>query len=202
MKRYNRKLSKSKRKIPLLIVSIICTILFCIFILDKAGVVGVFTKKTDHNLSKEDKEAKTTSKAPSAQENYKEGGERQPGNTLNENRGSSIIKDTNGNIPNSVNQNQSISSATGEITVYTPSSGSLIKSGQVIAGSSALQRVTYRVLDDISGMISIGELRVINGRFSGEIDFDTSAKNGRIDIFATRSDGSEYSSVEIPIIFK
>lgn len=185
----------------IILLGIVVLLLSVGFILSKTGVITLFSQKDPHS-TKEDKDAKTTSKTPTAQADYSEGGDRQPGNSLNENKGSSVIKDTRGNIPANINTNQSITSSTGEITVYAPSKNSLIKKGQIIAGTSTLPRITYRVLDDVTGMIAMGELSVVNGKFSGTIDFNTSSKDGRIDIFATRSDGSEYSTVEVPINFR
>lgn len=150
----------------------------------------------------EDSKAKTTSTTKSAQADFENGGDRQPGNTLNENKGESVIKDDKGNIPNDINTSQPISSKTGEITIYTPAQNSLINSGQTIAGTSSLQKVSYRVLDNISGMISTGDLSVVNGKFSGQITYTTNATSGRIDVFASRADGSEYSAIEIPVRFK
>jgi hypothetical protein len=43
---------------------------------------------------------------------------------------------------------------------------------------------------------------VVNGKFSGQITYTTNATAGRIDIFASRADGSEYSNIEIPVRFK
>jgi hypothetical protein len=195
--------NNKRKKLIIVSVVVIVLILSVGLILDKTGTVKIFThNKSDTANFKEDKDAKTTSKTPSAQADYSDGNEREPGNTLNENEGTGVIKDTNGNIPKNIDTSQPVSSSSGEITVYTPASNSLIKAGQVIAGTSTLPRVTYRVLDDVTGMIAMGELNVVSGKFSGTIDFNTSSKNGRIDIFATKSDGSEYSTVEIPIVFR
>lgn len=194
--------NNSRKKITTIIL-IMVVLLCAFFTLEKTNTTHFFTwGHSNSKESQEDKNAKTTSSVPTAQEDYSSGDERQPGNDQSENKGSSIIKDTGGNIPSDTETNQSISSSTGEITIYTPIKDSLIKKGQTIAGTSTLPKITYRILDNVTGMIAMGDLTVINGKFSGTIDFNTSSKDGRIDVFATRPDGSEYSNVEIPIIFR
>ncbi len=193
---------RNKKKIFIILLVVIFIALLVVFILDRTNTVELFGNNSKPESTQEDKDATTTSKTPSAQSDYTDGDERQPGNTLNENKGTSVIRDTNGNIPGSVNTSNPITSSTGEITAYTPGANSIVKSGQVVAGASTLPKITYRVIDDISGMIAMGDLSVVNGKFSGTIAFDTTAKTGRIDIFATKSDGSEYSTVEIPIKFR
>jgi len=145
--------------------------------------------------------AKTTSTEPSAQSDFSAGdSDKQPGNTQNESRGTALVKDT-GNT-NVGTANTAITSDTGEITVYSPSKNGIIAGGAVLSGKSTLPKVEYRIIDSISGVIATGSLVVKDGVFSGKISFDTNAADGRIDIFATRADLSEYSTVEIPIKFK
>ncbi|MCA9348509.1 hypothetical protein KC867_03810 [Candidatus Saccharibacteria bacterium] len=203
MKKYKSqsKINKNK-KIILLLVAIVLVAIISFIALHKTGKISLFSQNNTTESNTEDKEAQTTSNTPTAQAEYSEGDEREPGNTVHENRGSSAINDTQGNIPSGISTNQPISSNSGEITVYSPVKESLLRSGQVVAGASTLPRVTYRVIDNVSGMIAMGELSVVNGKFSGTIDFDTSSQDGRLDIFATRPDGSEYSVIEVPIRFR
>lgn len=192
-----------KRKVITTLVMLPTVAGLTLLVLETTGTTTLTNRlKNNEKNSLEEQEATTTSDTPTAQPSFSEGEEREPGNSLNENRGNSVILDTGGSLPANTDTSQPTKSATGEITVYSPAKNAQIKKGHLIAGSSSLPKITYRVIDDISGMIAMGELTVSNGRFSGTIDFETSSKNGRIDIFATRADGSEYSTVEIPITFR
>lgn len=195
--------SKNKRMIAL-IAFVLFLAIISLLILHKTNTINLFnlSRENERQITEDDKNAKTTSSTPTAQEDYSDGDEREPGNSLNENRGSSNISDLNGQIPQGTSTSSSTSSATGEITVYTPANNSQIETGQTIAGTSTLSKVAYRVIDDVSGMIAMGELSVVNGKFSGRINFDTSSSSGRIDIFATKPDGSEYSPIEILVRFR
>lgn len=175
-----------------------CTLIFATF--ELTGTTHFF--RNSSGLGKDtDLTAKTTSTAPSAQADFSAGdSNKQPGNTQNENRGTALVEDTgNTNVETTSN---AITSDTGEITVYSPSKNGVIAGGTVLSGKSTLPKVEYRITDSISGVIVTGSLVVKDGVFSGKISFDTNATDGRIDIFATRADLSEYSTVEIPIRFK
>lgn len=147
---------------------------------------------------------KTTSEQPSAQENYSstesDDNKSLPGNTLGENRGSATVQDNGGS--GSTQTANPIVSTTGEITVFSPSLNGLVKSGQSISGESNLSKINFRIIDSISGVIASGELTVVNGKFSGTTSYTTNAKEGRIDIFGTKTDGTEFSNIEIPVRFQ
>ena len=147
-------------------------------------------------------QAQTTSDAPSAQSDFNNGDERQAKAQDQTNRGNSIIIDNQGDIPNDISRNNPKVSESGEITVFSPTDNSLLSNGQILSGTSTLPKINYRVIDDISGMITIGELAVVNGSFSGAITFDTLADTGQIDIYATQVNGVEFSNIAIPVRFK
>ena len=161
-------------------------------------------KKSVSTEQSQEEKPKTTSTQESAQSEYspkeQDDNKAVPGNTLNENRGSATVTDNSGTsvTPNA----KPLVSSTGEITVYSPVSGGVVKSGQTISGESKLSKVNFRIIDSISGVIASGELSVVNGKFSGTPIYTTNAKEGRIDIFATKTDGTEYSNVEIPVRFQ
>lgn len=149
-----------------------------------------------------DTTSKTTSTAPTAQANFTDGNEREPGNTLHENKGSGEIVDKEGQVNDSISTTDPLVSSTGQISLFTPKQNARLKSGDDIAGASKLKTVSYRIIDDISGVIASGILKVKNGRFSGSITFTTAAKEGRLDIFGAKTDGSEFSNIEVPVTFK
>ena len=173
-----------------------------VLILVLAAGTGVYAymRNNDSDYVYGPDEARTTSEEPTAQPDFTDGTDREAGNSLNEFEGSGGITDSNG--ADSSDTSQPIVSDTGEITVYLPHKNSLIKPGQEVSGTSKLSKVSYRIIDDLTGMIGTGELKVVDGKFSGKLQFDTGAKEGRLDIFGTKEDATEFSSVEIPVRFK
>src|SRR5690606_2232237 len=111
--------SKINKKAILIAVFLVLIGVLSTVILQKTGRINLLSRANTVSPSKEDEDAQTTSTAPTAQSDYSEGDDRQPGNTNHENRGSSVINDTQGNIPSGVNMNQSISSNSGEIVAYS-----------------------------------------------------------------------------------
>lgn len=174
-----------------------------LFILEKTGTTDLiknpsFLKKTNANKNQD---AQTTSTAPSAQSDYTSSDTtKDAGNTLNENRGQAGASDTSGQ--SSSNTSSPRTSSTGEITVYLPLDNATVKSGQEISGTSTLPQVSYRVVDSISGVIGEGTLNVVNGKFSGSLSITSNATEGRIDVFGTKSDLTEFSNIKIPVRFQ
>lgn len=145
-------------------------------------------------------EPKTTSQIDSAQKDYSSGSSREPVPTQND-KGSAEVSDNKGEISSTIDSELWTYSDTNEITLYTPGNNQLLKSGDVVEGESSLDSVNFRLIDNVSGVISMGQISVVDGKFSGTINFNTKATEGRLDIYATSVDGSEYSSLEIPINF-
>lgn len=191
----------SKRKIntrkALFILCIVLLLVLVAYGLELKGVTNLFGR-TNSTLKES---AQTTSDEPSAQSDYSDGGERDPGNTLREGRGSVTVTDNHGTP--STNTSAPTTSDSGEITVYLPTQNSIIsKNKQELSGTSVLPTISYRVIDSKTGVIATGTVEVVNGRFSATLSFSTTASEGRIDIYATKEDGTEYSSVLIPVRFQ
>ena len=193
---------RNKKKIVIIAASSVLVIALILVVLDRTNTISIFSKNGQSETDSKDSDAKTTSTTPSAQEDFKDGGDRQSNVKTNEDRGSGIITDQGGQIPSSVDKGQPITSSSGQITVFSPAKNSLIAPGQLLTGTSTLPRINYRIIDDVSGMITLGELAVQGGNFSGTIDFNTTATTGQIDIYATRDNGVEFSNIEIPIRFR
>lgn len=198
MKYQNKRLqNKHKRlRIVAIVALVLVLIAAVVFALEKTKVINLY-ERTPEAASDT---PKTTSDVPSAQEDFTSDEERTPGNTLNENAGYGDVVDNNGNIGN-VDTASPLVSKTGEISVYTPRTDGVISTKQQLAGKSSLPKVSYRLIDSVTGVIASGELNVVNGNFSGSIVYTTSAKEGRLDIFGTREDFSEFSNIEVPIRF-
>lgn len=161
--------------------------------------IGFLILKNDKNPAQS--EDKTTSTAPSAQEDFTGGGDRPVASTP-EDKGTASVSDTQGQQSTAPDKSQWSSSSTGEITVYTPSKDKLLVSGDVISGESTLSIINYRIIDNVSGMISQGQLSVVNGKFSGTVSFTTTATGGRLDIYGATDSGKEFGNVEIPVRFR
>lgn len=193
--------TRKKVLITLLILALLITTLF---ILEKKGVTNFYTKKPQPDNTK------TTSEARSAQSDFNidemgdnaDDGGRQAGNTIREDEGSAGIKDTSGSIDDSIDTSDPIISSTGEITLYTPKQNSTVGQQVTVAGTSSLDTVMYRVSDDVSGLISSGSLRVVDGKFSGTLRIETNGKNGQLDFYGIKSDGNEYSNIAVTLKFK
>lgn len=177
--------------IGLLLVGIIGTVLF---ILEKNQFINIFgdNKSTTDNTQ-------TTSEEPSAQSSFSNGGERE---IIQSNKNEGFVTDSNGDVPSIPPQSQWSVSKSGIITVYGPIQNSILKNGQSITGKSTSSTVNFRLIDDATGVIAEGNLKVINGQYAGTFDFDTKASEGRLDVFTANTDGVESNVVEIAIRFK
>lgn len=184
-------------------------IIITLLILALLGVTLVVSERLNitnffgNNLDNLDAASKTTSTEPSAQADFSEGSNENKGeaaNSLKENKGSAVVSDQRG--AGATPTTNPITSQDGNITLFTPGHGAVLKSGASLSGSSKLSLISYRIIDSASGVIASGELRVVEGKFSGTITFDTAASEGRLDIYATKTDGTEFSNIEVPIKFQ
>jgi len=165
--------------------------------LELTGKTTIFLNRSQHTV---DKTSKTTSDAPTAQADFSEGDNRQPNTNSDSNEGT--LTDNQGSIGSIPSQNQWTISPNGSITVYTPNANASLASGSVLSGKSVIPKVSFRLIDNVSGVIAQGDIAVINGNFSGTFNFSTNASEGRLDIFNMREDGTEVNNVEIPVRFK
>lgn len=173
-------------------VGVVLVLLIGAFLIYKRGQQAA-------NESNQYPSAQTTSTAPTAQSNFSGGNDR-PISDSNKNEGT--VTDNEGNVGETPSQDQWTTSNSGQITIYMPAKDSVIKDGDKITGVSSLSTVNFRLIDDATGVIAEGRLNVVNGKFAGTFDFSTTATEGRIDVYSTRADGTEFSNIEIPIRFK
>lgn len=164
------------------------------------AVAGFFIykyKMADKKLV--DDTAKTTSDSPSAQSNFKSDDTREP--TTSSQKPEISVSDTGGST-----QVQSsaapLTSKDGAITVSSPTSGALFNSGSSLVGRANVSKVSYRLIDNVSGVTATGDLSVNGGNFSGKFSFSTKATEGRLDVFQTGAGGIEKSIIEIPVKFR
>ncbi len=190
-----QKLNKKTVLITLLIVALLFTVLL---VLEKKSIINIYSKDGPAITEAEE----TTSTAETAQSDFTGTDDRMPGNTLDENKGSGGIVDDSGSVGGNIDMSNPIVSSTKEITLYSPKSNASVANGIEVSGNSTLPKISYRIIDNISGVISMGELVVNGGRFAGKLSVETSASDGRIDFYATKQDGVEFSNIEVPVRFK
>lgn len=146
--------------------------------------------------------AKTTSKEPTAQEDYTTGKDRPTSTGNSNNQGGAV--DTKGKPTEPVPDDESTwtKSASGEITLKQPTNGTSLASGAQIAGSSNLAAVQYRLVDDQVGVIAQGTLNTTDGNFSGNLQFTARGTSGKLVVFNyDRVTGAEQNSISIPLTF-
>lgn len=165
-----------------------------------AIAVYFFINRSNKSELKIVTDAKTTSLAPTAQEDFTDGDDRAVGEA--QERGEATVTDSQGDIDKTPDESQWNSSSTGEITLYSPYKNEILKNDSVISGETTLSDVYFRIIDNVSGVISEGKLSVVSGKFSGRVNFSSTATEGRLDIYSTRSDGAEFSNIEVPVLFK
>jgi len=193
MKKSKKNLSNRKLIYSLLIVVLILVVCVGFY----------FYRRNKENTADQqgEKDAKTTSLAPTAQEDFTDGDKRTIQET-NKDKGDATVSDNQGSITKITNPSEWMTSSSHEITLYSPAQNQIVRNGDYISGESSLNIVSFRIIDDISGVISTGQLSVVKGKFSGTISFSTTASSGRLDIYGTRDDGGEFSNVEVPVRFK
>lgn len=109
--------------------------------------------------------------------------------------------DTNGQATANTNSSQWITSTSGNITVEQPLANATIQSGTTLSGTAKVSTVNYRVIDNTVGVISEGTLSVVNGKFSGNLNFTPHSSGGRLDVFSTAPNGAELNEIEIAVNF-
>lgn len=167
-----------------------------LFFSEKSGLINVIDTPDKTATSSG---VETTSKAPTAQSSFTDGDNRQP---LPTSSNEGTVTDNNGSIASIPPENEWTTSKDAKITVYSPAKDSVVESGDRVTGTSTLERVAFRLIDDVTGVIAEGTIGVRNGKFSGTLNYTTTAETGRLDIYTTRSDGAESSVVEIPISYR
>jgi hypothetical protein len=109
--------------------------------------------------------------------------------------------DTNGSASASTSPSQWVVSKSGDITVKQPIANATFHSGDTLSGSAKVGVISFRLIDDDVGVISQGTLNVVNGDFSGTLNFTPQAPTGRLDVFTTNDQGVELNEVQISVRF-
>lgn len=177
-----------RKKLPLLLI----------FFIFAATCVTIFivSQKRD-NITP----APTTSDANTAKSTYKQGRIR-PISSGSTSQGTAI--DQNGKLPDRdiSSANSGVSSSGGSIKLASPAANTLVKSGDYIYGSSSLPSVQYRIADNTKGQLAQGSLKVVDGYFSGKLEFNPVGDSGKLDVYSIDSStGKELDKITLSVRF-
>ena len=168
-----------------------------------AGSILFFTEKThitDFIKINKNSSSQSTDKIEPAAKSDFTGQKERPTNRSDKDEG--FVTDTNGSNTSTSSKSDWIASSDGVISVHNPIKNSILSTGESLSGESTSKTVSFRLIDSVSGMIAQGKLNVVNNKFSGVFDFKTTASEGRLDVYIENDNGSESSTLEIPIRFK
>ncbi len=166
-------------------------ILFILVLIVLAVLILELTNTT-HFFHKQNPTGTTTQTAPSIKSNNPS----TSGGSIQE----SNITDKQGQGQVTTPSSQWATSSSGLITLKQPTSGSTLKSGDLIAGSAKVTQVWYRLVDNQAGQIGQGPINISGGKFSANISFKASSSTGHLDIFSFQ-DGKEANEISINLNF-
>lgn len=184
---------RNKRKVPKKLLVVVLAALLI------AGAVFAFYRYQDQNKATPTDQKETVASNVQEEETPTSPTKTPTTTTTKSTRDGGAI-DNNGEGVSATDQ--AIKSASGRITVYSPTTNSVVRSGGTLTGASSLSSVNYRLIDDQVGVIGSGVLKVVNGKFSGTFSFNSAGKEGRLDVFRMLDDGREVDTVEIPVRYQ
>jgi hypothetical protein len=92
------------------------------------------------------------------------------------------------------------SSSSGIITLEQPVANAALKSGDIVSGTARVDTIQYRLVDDKAGVLAQGPLSVVDGKFSGTLQFKAFGTTGTLKVFSIDSQsGAEINRIELPI---
>ncbi len=183
-----RRQNKSIKTIPILIVVILVVALFGFLLSEVTGNTRILSSLTDN----------TPNTSDPSQEDFTGEKERE---VVYSDKEEGVISDTKGNVDTTPPEDKWTTSVDKKISVYSPIPNTVLASGSILSGQATTANVSFRLIDNVSGVIAQGKVSVVNGKFSGVFDFKTVATEGRLDVFFANDNGSESSTIEIPVRF-
>ena len=88
-------------------------------------------------------------------------------------------------------------SQSGLLTVQQPIANATIATGFTLSGTANTDGIHYRLIDNNIGVISLGIISLVGGKFSATVNFKSSSSAGRLDVFNTDASGKEINEVQI-----
>jgi hypothetical protein len=116
-------------------------------------------------------------------------------------QGGAIDKNGSSAASTSSNTKPTVSES-GAISLVNPSPNSSLGSGSSISGNATVEKVNFRLIDNDTGVVAQGQLNVVNGSFSGILNFRHQSSSGRLDVFNYSSDGAEINEIQLPVALK
>jgi hypothetical protein len=110
--------------------------------------------------------------------------------------------DNSGKATTSSPKNQWNISDSGVITLKVPISSAVLQNNGEISGSATIETIYYRLVDNAAGVIAQGSLNVVNGNYSGNLQFTSKSSDGKLVVYSFDNQGREINRVEIPVILK
>lgn len=184
-----KKKNKNKRRALILLVAVV---------LIGAALAGYFiVHKNNKQVDLVNPTAHTTSNLPTAQPSYSSGQSRSTSSSTGDQGGAT---DNNGAVSNPASNSQPSTSTSGLITLQSPSSGGMLSSGAQIYGTAQVGTVEFTLVDNSTGLLASGTLNVVNGKFSGTLQFKPASSSGKLNIFSQASASSpEANLISIPV---
>jgi hypothetical protein len=192
-----RKIKPTKKQV-LIVLGVLLVIAGVLAVLEKTGRINLIHSDEDRATTS-DTVSKTTSTAPTAQSDFTGGDNRTP---QVKDKTEATVTDNNGSVSSVPPASQWTNIPSGAITLYTPAKNGIINNGDTLAGKATVSSVSFRLIDDVSGVIAQGQLAVKSENYSGTFNFTTSASEGRLDVFNTKADGTEQNVIEVPVRFR
>ncbi len=91
-------------------------------------------------------------------------------------------------------------SSSGIITLQVPSNNSHFASGSIISGLAKVNMIQYILKDNSIGLISRGTLNVVNGKFSGAINFSSNSSSAKLVVYyPDPNNGAENDIINIDV---
>ena len=178
----------SLKKKPLLLVTLLIVV----------AVIGGILIKTHNNSKTRQNLAVTKTKSAARAATSKPRAPAAPTHP-NLNPGGTVDNDgkTTGSLPPS---SAWVSSASGVITLQQPSPNTSIANGDTISGTASVQNVTFILKDDSVGLIDQGTLNVVNGKFSGLMEFQAHSSSGTLEVYyPSPTNGKAEDVIEINV---
>jgi type II secretory pathway pseudopilin PulG len=111
------------------------------------------------------------------------------------------VKDNGGqSTSTTIPSSEWTASSNGDITLQQPIANSTLASGDKISGIANVNNVQFILSDSTVGLIDQGNLNVVNGSFSGSLQFTPHAKVGTLEIYYPNpSNGAEEDIINVNV---